>query len=180
MKKLFFSLFVALCIFTSCSDDDHNNEETIDTNLPEELNFIGLISSCSDFNIYQVLDIEHPNVVLSINGSSRERLNLTEEFQTFELPDLEIEMAIGVWDQSMMGYNCNDTDSRDVALLRNWQAVSGTISISAIVTAQQGNTTYYTIDLLLENVVFQNEINEEQRTIDRLLIENREVGWFPG
>ena len=179
MKKLFLSLFVALCFFTSCSDDD-NNEETIDTNLPEELNFIGLISSCSDFNVYQVLDIEHPNVVLSISGSSRERLNLTEEFQTFELPDLEIEMAIGVWDQSMIGYNCNDTDSRDVALLRNWQAVSGTISISAIVTAQQGNTTYYTIDLLLENVVFQNEINEEQRTIDRLLIEDREVGWFPG
>lgn len=162
-------------LFSSCSSDERS-----ETSLPMELNFTGRILSCSDFLVNQLLDSENSNISLSINGTGRENLNLTSEYKSFSLPNNDLIASISVWDNSIGGNLCNDVIVESPNLVSSWNAVSGNLKLSVSNIEETEYETYYTITILLEDVLFEDPESGDQRMIPNLIIENAPAGWLPG
>ncbi|MEQ5791120.1 hypothetical protein J4E06_08670 [Muricauda sp. NFXS6] len=175
MKKLLFSLLIST-ILLSCSNDD-NNEIT----LPEELNFNGEVLSCADFSVKQFLEPENFEISLNIHGQGREELELSSEYKTFSLPNNDLYSTITIFDASIRSSFCNDVVIDDGPnLISSWNAISGTIKLSVSDIEITEFETFYSLDILLEDVIFEKANSNEQRKISRLTIENAGLGFFPG
>ncbi len=177
MKK-FLIIILSSIIFTSCSKDD-NQEIT----LPNDLNFTGKIRGCSDFSVQQELNAENANIALNIggkSGESREDLNLTSEIKSFSFPNDDLVCNITVREAPVGSNFCNDVPRPNPDLISRWNAISGTIKLSVSDIEVTEFETYYRLQILLENVIFQKENSNEQRTISRLTIDNVGLGFMPG
>src|SRR5690606_1827751 len=172
---LFIGLFLFL-ILSGCDSDDDNGR----TILPQELNFSGRVISCGDFLVVQLLDAENPHIVLNIDGNGREDLELTSEYKSFSLPDNDLALSITVWDASPEDLFCNDVIMDGPKLLSTWNAVSGNVSLRVSDVEETEFETLYRISIRLEDVVFENSVTAEQRSIESLHIENAAAGWLPG
>lgn len=175
MKKI---LLYGLLILLSygCSKDDTYNES-----LPPELNFSGNIISCGDFFVSQALTSENTNIWVKINGTGRIPLRLDSEFQTFSIPNDELTASISLYDSTAGTLFCNDIiEEEQPSLISNWDAISGNIQLKVTNIEETEFETYYDISILIENMVFKNNDNNEKRTIEKLVIEETHVGWLPG
>jgi hypothetical protein len=182
MKRVLLILTLSI-VFLSCSNND--NEEinlSEKLTLPKELNFTGKISGCSDFAVRQELNAENPNITLNIGGKGkgREELNLTSEIKSFTLPNNDLACSITVREAAAGSNFCNDVPRPNPELISRWSAISGTMKLSVSDIEVTEFDTYYKMQILLENVIFQKNDSNEQRTISELTIENVGLGAMPG
>ena len=180
MKKLLIILTLSI-VFLSCSSD--NNEEITlpkELTLPEELNFTGKIRGCSDFSVQQELNADNANIALNIGGKGREELNLTTEIKSFSLPNNDLVCNLTLREAAVGSNFCNDVPRPNPNLISRWNAISGTMKLSVSDIEVTEFETYYKMHILLENVIFQKDNSNEQRTISKLTIENVGLGFMPG
>ena len=174
MKKSLLILF-SILLFSGCEKEDEE-----DVTLPFELDFVGKVSGCGDFSIIKELDSSNPNITLSIAGTGREELNITNAGTTFSLPDSDLICNINIHERSNANNFCNDVIEEIPELISQWQAVSGNITLFVYDVEETEFETYYKMQILLEDVVFEKNGSEERREISRLTIENIGLGFLPG
>tara|TARA_Y100000034_G_C6829231_1_gene374169 strand:- start:561 stop:1085 length:525 start_codon:yes stop_codon:yes gene_type:complete len=174
MKKSLLILF-SILLFSGCDKEDDE-----DVTLPFELDFVGRVSGCGDFSIIKELDSSNPNITLSIAGTGRKELNITNAGTTFSLPDSDLICNINIHERSNANNFCNDVIEEIPELISQWQAVSGNITLFVYDVEETEFETYYKMQILLEDVVFEKNGSEERREISRLTIENIGLGFLPG
>lgn len=170
---MIFLFAVGLLLLTNCSKSDDPIE------VIEAIGFTGELQSCGDFFVSKLLSSAKSNIVLTITGSGREELNLDSNVQEIILPNANLSIEISEWDASLTGYFCTDILTSQPKKTISWKAVSGTAKINIIYLEQPEFDAYYTINIALENVVFESNFNG-QIFIEQLTIENATVGWFAG
>ncbi|WP_196890187.1 hypothetical protein [Aureivirga sp. CE67] len=175
MKKIYLCLLV-LILNIGCEKKD-----PISLTLPSELNFEGTIQSCSDFSVSQALNSENHGVWINIHGSGREELKLTDEFKTFEIPNIDLKTKIYLFDSMAGASFCTDVISdNEPKIIGVWNAISGNIKIKISDLLETENETYYRITLILENVEYLNVDTGEKRIIENFTINEALAGWYPG
>ncbi len=108
---------------------------------------------------------------------------MTSEVNTFSLPNNDFIIEISEWDRSVLGYFSNDAIvvGEEPIKLKIWSSILGTIKLSVLnieILTTPHTFTLYDITIHLENIVFEN-IEEEQKTIENLNIQNAHIGWLP-
>ena len=174
MKKLLLILF-SILLFSGCDKEDKE-----DVTLPFELDFVGKVSGCGDFSIIQELDSLNPNITLSIAGTGREELNITNAGTTFSLPDSDLICNINIHERSNVNNFCNDVIEEIPELISQWKATSGNITFFVYDVEETAFETYYKMNILLEDVIFQKDASEERREISKLVLEDIGLGFLPG
>lgn len=176
MKSQFLLLFfIVLFVLSGCSSGDRE-----EISLPKDLNFTGNIISCADFSMHQLLDSENLNISINIGGSGREDLNLTSEYKSFSLPNEDLYCNITLFDAAIGSKFCNDVIMEEPKLISKWKAVSGTLKLSVSNITETEYETFYSLNIILENAVFEKNNSKEQRIIPSLIIENVNLGFLPG
>ena len=135
---------------------------------------------CGDFVVAKLLDDENLNISLNVSGGGRENLNITNEVQTFLLPNENFNVVIQIWDTPVNDNFCSDiAPAIDPVLISTWSVVSGSAEVSASNIPDDSYSTEYNITISLENVVFEDD-NEDQRAITDLILRQVNVGYFAG
>lgn len=153
--------------------------------LPFELNFKGKVFKgkvigCGDFFVSQALDNNHLNIFISVRGAGKKNLDLTTTYKTFSLPNDDLMARISVMDRAVGYYYCDDVVLHEPQLVSMWNAVSGDLKIAVSNVEDSIYQEPYYITVILENILFENAENGNQRFIPGLVIEDVFVGWFPG
>ncbi len=175
-----------LLLMASCAKDDtteSNNANENTNNISEDtipsLNFEGDIISCSDFWVNQSLNSED-TTWLNISGTGITQMKLDSVFQTFEVPNNNLTINISSYDAAAGHLFCNDILDDSAKLVRKWIATSGVVKIKVTNIQKYEYETFYSITIVLENVIFKDEDTDEERIIKNLVIEKAGVGWLPG
>jgi len=132
-------LLLVLLLLCSCSNDDNNSTNT----LPDELNFTGPTLGCGDFVVAKLLDDENLNISLSVSGGGRENLNITNEVQSFLLPNENLNVVIQIWDIVNDNFCSDISPAIDPVLISTWSVVSGRAEVSASNIPDDSYSTEY-------------------------------------
>ena len=177
LKYTLFISTLSYFLFTSCNNDDDNKSNNKQI---QNIEFSGPVYGCADFNIQKESDSTNSRIALRINGSPYQDLGLDSTFQSFSLPNPDLDVKILEWDGLVGEQFCNDVIVNEPPILNSLSAVSGTIQlkISDLDTSDVFDT--YKISVILENIILNDSTESEQVTISELILEDVFVGWLPG
>lgn len=179
--------------FTNGNDDKHYKQmqDFFDAMLIQASVFrmdlsdlLGLPSSfgCSSFRVYKINYTGYNDIGIAVTGN-REKLNLSETEQTFDLSKIDaqdLNVEIKKFASGSQGYYCDCVFEGELS--DTWTSVSGTVKIKIVQDYEGNPETFekiYIINVILENIILKND-KENIIIVNQLEFKNVSVGWLPG
>ena len=150
--------------------------------VPASISFQETGEGCGDIFVYKINKDDTAGISV---GANKDALNLSTTAKTFEIEeanisDLSIKLRMG---KNIGFMYCNDAIDPNQPEYKTLLGKTGevTISISKIDESQQEGNRNYTATVILKNIHFVEENgNNSDVVIDKLIFRDIRVGWWPG
>ncbi len=186
MSRLFILSFIFLlsygCVKDKTTIVELEEEPVVDEIYPacfeEEVQTHDVYISCGHALVYSY--ISDTSVVYF--RLSSEHLELQRTCTSISLDQLDEFSRIKYldWPSGQYPSFCDDVVA-DIPEMREWNISFGTITAAVSLTHLERETQSYLISILLEDAVFdRSEDGLEPIIIERLVVRDAQVGWYPG
>jgi hypothetical protein len=135
---------------------------------------------CGNITVYRYSDDGQAGLSVQIGRGNFKKQNT--KLQAFDIASGDASVTIAIGEQLYAvrpGLFCNDFIKQGIAQPEIWEAKSGTVTVQCKENCLMESGPF-TTDIKLENITFYDTNGIKKQTIDNLLFEDVEAGWWPG